>query len=95
MGNHIGGKKISKSHSTMIDVSIDLVKMLNKHPDVKKITLGIITPGLRSSQKRLKVITIKGGIKATVKGTCSMQEIYIYTDQAQAVEKSLFTSFNN
>ncbi len=94
MGNHLAGKKITKSHSTAIDESISLIKLIEKNPYIKKITLGVITPGLRSGNKRLKVFPIRGGIKAVIRGNSSIQELYIYTDEPQIIEKELFQSFN-
>jgi len=95
MGNHLAGKKITKSHSTAIDESIELIKSIEKHPYIKKITLGVITPGLRPGEKRIKVFPTRGSIKVVVRGVRSAQELYIYTDYPSETEKIVFTAFNN
>ena len=95
MGNHIAGKKITKSHTTATDESIELIKSIEKNPYIKKITLGVITPGLRPGEKRIKVFPSRGSIKVVIRGTRSVQELYVYTYFPIETEKLIFNAFNN
>lgn len=95
MSNHIAGKKITKSHSTATNESIELIKLIEKNPYIKKITLGVITPGLRPGEKRIKVFPSRGSIRIVVRGVRSAQELYVYTDFPIETEKIIFNAFNN
>jgi len=54
---------------------------------VKKITLGIIKPNLKSVPQRIKLIPITGGVRASIRSSTSVQQIFIYTTNANAVKK--------
>jgi hypothetical protein len=75
---HFAGKKFSKRHTTIIDAAIPLIKFAEKNSSINKIILGIIKP-TRQGTHRIKLLLIKGGIKATVRGGIYVQEIFFYT----------------
>ena len=55
---HMQGGKITKSHSTLSEVSNEVVNFLNKIPEVTKISIGIIinTGGSANSIWSVKII---------------------------------------
>ena len=92
---HISGKKIGGSHTTILDEVRDLIKGMQKNPLVKNISPGPIKQGLSTTRKgHLKVSPMRGGIEATIRSTCSIQKIFIYTDDPKATEKDLFNVYN-
>ncbi len=86
---HISASKLTRSHTTIIDAAIAVVKLAQKMPEVTKIALGVIKPNLPSGQKRVKCKPIQGGVQVTVRGTNSKQDLYVYTDQPQLFEDQI------
>lgn len=84
------GKKSGGSHTTLIDAAEPLVERAEKMPQVTKIALGYIkpTPG-KTGKRRVKFTPIQGGIKATIRGNTSIQEIWIYTNSPEQVQQEL------
>jgi hypothetical protein len=89
MGKHISGGKIASSHSSYIDAVGPLLKKLSQHPAVSKISLGIIKPHLPPSSLRVKIMPLSGGLKVVVRGTNSLQEIFVYTTDTESVHASI------
>lgn len=81
--------KVTRSHTTMIDPVRKVLPLLEKTPEVSKIVLGIIVPGLSVAQHRVKIIQINGGIRAEFRGTTSKQQIFIYGSNLEKVEKTI------
>jgi hypothetical protein len=75
-------RKIAKRHSTMIGAAKKLVRALEMRPEVTNISLGIITKArpLQSFAVRVKCIEVSGGLRASVRGNSSVQQIFIYTN---------------
>jgi hypothetical protein len=76
------GKSSTKNggrHTTLVDAAKPLADFARKQPEVTKISPGIIKPGIRGGQQRCKFKEIQGGILATVRGSTSIQEVYIYS----------------
>lgn len=86
----IAGRKITKSHTTCIDSAIPIVKAAEKIDLVSKISLGIINPckGGTSAQK-IKISIIDAGLFIKVRGSTSVQDIYIFTKEPKNVKKQL------
>lgn len=84
------GKKSAGSHTTLIEAVQPLIKEAEKISEVGRIALGIIkpTPG-RTGKRRVKFIKINGGLLLKVRGNTSVQEIRIYTDYPNKVQRLL------
>jgi hypothetical protein len=78
MSHPLSHKKLTRSHTTLIDSAIDVVKCAVEMPEVSKVSLGIIKK-LSVGKPRIKFLPITGGIKAVVRGNVYIQEIFIYT----------------
>ncbi len=76
------GGKITNSHSTLTEISERLVYEAVKSPLISKISIANITH-VGGGRKSLKFLPITGGIKAVVRGSGSVQELYIYTDKPE------------
>lgn len=78
MPHPLSHKKLTRSHTTLIDSAIDIVKHAVEMPEVSKVSLGIIKK-LSVGKPRIKFLPITGGVKAIVRGNAYIQEIFIYT----------------
>jgi len=85
--------KITVSHSSATEATDKVIKTLKKSNLVSKISLGVIkkTKG-KSGNINLKYLPITGGVKASIVGGGTVQEIYIYTKEIEKVKK-LFVNF--
>lgn len=94
MVKHKSGGKITTSHTSVIDAAFPIVAAAEKLPEVTKISLGIIKQaGKAGRQRRLKFLPITGGWKLTVRGSATVQEIFIYTGEAASTKTFLETEF--
>ena len=79
---------------SLIDAAFPIVETAEKLPEVNKISLGIIKQvGKSRGLRRIKFLPIVGGWKLTVRGSASVQEIFIYTAQADKTKILLQTMF--
>lgn len=86
----IAGRKFTKSHTTCIDSAVPIVKAAEKLDLVSKISLGIINSckGGTSAQKT-KISIIEAGLFIKVRGSTSVQDIYIFTKDPKDVKNYL------
>ncbi len=84
------GRKITASHTTVIDAATLVVDYAKSHRHVTKISLGFITP-LRSSGgiKRLKIKSEDACLHVIVRGNTSKQQLRIYTKQKDLLATDL------
>jgi hypothetical protein len=87
MPSHKTGRKLTRSHTTIIEKARDVVTMLERLPDVSKISLGIIKQ-IGLGKPAVKFHPITGGFRCIVRGNVSLQEIWVYLrgDEAQALD---------
>ena len=78
MPHPLSSKKLTRSHTTLIDGAIRVVKRAVEMSEVSKVSLGIIKK-ISIGKPRIKFLPITGGIKAIVRGNAYVQEIFIYT----------------
>jgi hypothetical protein len=95
MPAHKTGKKITTSHTSIIDAAVPLVEAAERLPEVTKISLGMIKQvGKSRGQHRIKFLPIFGGWKITVRGSSTVQEIYIYTENATNTKTAIEAEFS-
>lgn len=82
------GGKITESHSTLTETAEKFVREAIKSPLISKIGIASITH-VGGGRKSLKFLPITGGIKAVIRGSGSVQEIYIYTNKIEETKKRL------
>ena len=85
--------KITNSHSTLTGIAEKLVYEAVKSPLISKIGIANITH-VGGGRKSLKFLPITGGIKAVVRGSGSVQELYIYTNKPSETEAKLTKIFS-
>ena len=94
MAKHKTGGKITTSHTSIIDAALPVVEAAEKLPEVTKISLGIIKQvGKSRGQHRMKFLPITGGWKLTVRGSSTVQEIYVYSESTKTTKESLESCF--
>ncbi len=85
---------ITDSHSSITDTSAEVIKHAQKLDVISKIGIGIIRVTKSKGGKRsIKFLPITGGIKASVRGSGTVQELYIYTKETELVKKYLSEIF--
>ena len=86
--------KVTKNHSSATESTAKITKILDKSNLVSKISLGIIkkTKG-KSGNINIKCVPITGGIRATIVGGGTVQEVYIYTKEPEKIEKLLLKTY--
>ena len=84
---------MTRSHTSLIEAALPVVKKASQMPEVSKISLGIIKQ-INIGKPRIKFSTITGGIKAVIRGNASIQEIFIYTKESDLVSDTLDKLFN-
>lgn len=95
MAKHKTGKKITATHTSIIEAALPVVEAAERLLEVTKISLGIIKQiGISRGQHRIKFQPITGGWKLTVRGSSSVQEIYIYSESAVDTKNSLEAGFH-
>ena len=94
MAKHKNGGKITTSHTSLIDAAFSVVEAAEKLPEVDKISLGIIKQvGKSRGPRKIKFLPITGGWKLTIRGSTSVQQIFIYTAQTDKTKSVLKTMF--
>lgn len=87
------GPKFGGKHTTVIDAACSVVEAAVKQPEVRTISPGYITMGLRAAGHHIKFQPITGGLMVRVRGTCCIQEIRVYTTNPGATEQALRGAF--
>ncbi len=75
---HLAGKKVAKSHSTIIIEAEVLIKKALKTNFVEKVVIGEIKV-INTGKVRLKITKVPAGLKLVVRGKGARQEIFLYT----------------
>lgn len=81
-------KKITRSHTSAIEKAADVIAVIQKLPSVTKISLGIIKH-IGVGKPTVKFHPITGGFKAVIRGNISIQEIFVYTKEPDAIQKTI------
>jgi hypothetical protein len=85
-------KKITRSHTSAIEKADEVVSLIQKLPEVTKISLGIIKH-IGVGKPAVKFHPITGGFKAVIRGNISIQEIFVYTKDEMGVQKKIKSLF--
>ena len=81
--NHISGKKIQGSHTTIIDKGAGFLRSLENEPWLSSIRAGIISNARRAAQKSLSIKTPHNGalhkntLKLVLRTSSKAQEIFV------------------
>jgi hypothetical protein len=92
-GNHTSGSKITRSHTTLIDIAVPIIHALEKHTLTNKISLGIIKK-ISVGQPRIKFLPITGGFKLVIRGRITIQEFFVYSKDSDTLQTYTLALFN-
>ena len=92
LGNLLRGPKFSRSHSTVIDGAVPVLRFAKEMAEVTKIVLGPITVKV-GGKFRIDWRIIPAGLKLTVQGPKSAQIFYVYTREPRVVKSRLKQGF--
>lgn len=81
-------KKLTRSHTSAIERVQEVVALIQKLPEVNKISLGIIKH-IGVGKPAVKFHDITGGFRAIIRGNISIQEIFVYTKNPSNVQKNI------
>ena len=85
---------ITDSHSSTTDASAEIIKYAKKIEAISKIGIGIIkNTNSKGGKRGIKFLPITGGVKASVRGSGTVQDLYIYTKEIELVKKYLSEIF--
>ena len=83
--NHRSGKKSAGKHTTLIDAAIDVYDYLVKIPAVSAVTIGQIKVNLPVTAHRIIIKELSGCLSVKVRGTRSIQELKVYSQDIEMV----------
>lgn len=86
MPSHQHGKKITRSHTSAIEKTRDVLSVIERLLEVSKISLGIIKH-IGVGKPTVKFHPITGGFKAVIRGNISIQEVWIYIKGEENIPK--------
>jgi hypothetical protein len=87
------GGKITASHQTITDAASEVINKAMATAEVTKVSLGIIKHIGGGGRRSIKFLPIPAGTKAVVRGSGSVQEIYLYTESPALVQEKLLKIF--
>ncbi len=90
---HRAGGKVSGKHTTVIPASEKIVDFLEKQIEIKKISVGFIKQGIKGGNHSIKITKTASGLLLKVRGTASIQDIWVYTDDVENVAKTIKDEF--
>jgi hypothetical protein len=78
--------KITRSHTSTTETANVVIKELKKIKSIQKIGISIIkNTRSKSGQKSIKIKTTSSGLKISVRGNGSVQDLYVYSDTSEDV----------
>lgn len=82
---HANGGKIRGTHTTLIDLASDVVRIVNPIPTVTGISLGFIQAGkgLSRGTRKVKIAKSSSGVLLTVRQSSSVQELRLFVTDCQ------------
>ena len=80
-------------HTTVIDAATKVVDFLLKLPEVNNIIAGHIKSGIGTAQQRIKIKKETGCLSIIVRGGASIQEIKVFSQELDEVQKKLEKNF--
>jgi hypothetical protein len=81
--------KLTRSHTSYIEAAAPLLKFAAKSDEVTKVSLGVIKTGLKVAPQRIKIRIDKNCLLVSVRGSTSVQDLFVYTTNPERVQKQL------
>ena len=87
-GVKLGGK-ITASHGSTTETAAIIVSAATKFEEVTKVSLGIIKHIGGGGKRRIKITSVPAGLKVVVRGSGSVQDLFIFTGKPEVTQKKL------
>lgn len=81
-------RKTNGKHTTYIDEAAPIIKAAGKMDEVRAIGLNTIV-SIRSGKRHVRFVVLPAGLKIVVRGVNAIQDLFIYTTNADVVEQRL------
>jgi hypothetical protein len=81
--------KITRSHTTSIEAVKPFLDFAKSHPEITKISLGIIKPIKTSHTKRIKTIPEPACLLVQIRGVRAIQTIRFFTKDPNVLKKDI------
>ena len=91
--NHRNGKKMGGKHTTVIDAAEKVVDYLQKNVDVSSIIACGIKTGIKTGRHSVKIKVETGCLLLKVRGTKSIQDIRVFSQNLDKVHKEIEEKF--
>ncbi|MEK7460785.1 MAG: DUF2103 domain-containing protein [Patescibacteria group bacterium] len=87
---HLAGKKYSGRHTTVIDAAVAPLKAVEQLECVTKIVLGLVQQ-IKGNPvaKTLKIDHVAAGLKVKIRGSKTIQEVYVYTSDRETTAQAM------
>ncbi|MCR4275637.1 MAG: DUF2103 domain-containing protein [Candidatus Wolfebacteria bacterium] len=95
--NTRSGGKYGGGHTTMIPAAIIVADIVERQPEVSRISPGILKAGLKSAngQRRVKISDWEGGILLSVRDNTTHQEVRVYTSNSHVTKLAIARGARN
>ena len=91
--NHRSSKKSGGKHTTLIDASIEVYDYIVKIPGISSVTIGQIKVNLPVAPHRVIIKELSGCLSIKVRGTRSIQELKVYSQDIGLIKVVLERKF--
>jgi len=91
--NTRNGYKMGGKHTTVIDAAEKVVDYLRSNGDVDKVVASRIKMGLKTSKHSMKIIHETGCLLLKVRGTASIQDIRVFSQNISTIQKAIENKF--
>lgn len=87
---HLAGKKYSGRHTTVIDAAVAPLRVAEQLECVTKIVLGVVQQ-IKGNPvaKKIKIDQVAAGLRVKIRGSKTIQEVYIYTSDREATIQAI------
>ena len=82
----LGGRKITKNHSSIITDAVKVIEHAKTLPQVKMLVPAEIVR-LKPATRHIKFSSVPAGLKMAIRGMNNRQLFYIYTTEPRVVEE--------
>ncbi|MEI6627675.1 MAG: hypothetical protein WCL61_03705 [bacterium] len=81
---HISGKKVARSHSSVIEEAMPIIRHALKLPNISKVVNSQIAV-IEKGPPRIKIKPVLAGLELMVRGKFCRQKFFIYTADIESI----------
>lgn len=97
MKKHRGGGKFKGSHTTLVDIALRVVDIVERLDACTGISCGIVQSGkgVTGGTQKVKITKMSGGLLLTARQSRSVQEVRVYGPDVQELLEAVARSLRN